>query len=136
MDPMTIALIVGGAAAIGAGQGTKTVAEQAVVDIYQGLKSLIKRKFGDHSELAKAVESVETRPDSQSRKDTLAEEIGHARAGDDGEILAKVEELKAKLEKTSQGQQLIGQINQTITGNYNVTSGTGSATLNITNPKE
>ena len=83
MDPISIAII----AAISAGlvKGVSTVGENVLVDAYEGLKSLIKRKFGQESDVAKAVDAVEAKPDSAGRQQTLSEEIVAAKADQEAE---------------------------------------------------
>ena len=68
MDPITGALI----AAIAA--GATQVGKSAVVDSYNGLKALIKRKF-TKTDLPAAIENLEKKPDSKSRQRMVQEEV-------------------------------------------------------------
>jgi hypothetical protein len=85
MEPITTAIIA--AIAAGALKSAGQAGEQLVVDGYAALKALIVRKFGQQSEVVKAVEGVETRPDSEGRRQTLQEEIVTAKLDQDAEIL-------------------------------------------------
>ena len=122
MDPVTNAII----AAITAGMAR--VSEQAVLDSYNALKELIKRKFGPDSEIAKAVENVEAKPESTGRKETLKEEVEAAKAHQDPEILEAAQIVLDKLK----AQSIDAQIIQTATGNQIAQAGLGStASVNV-----
>jgi disulfide oxidoreductase YuzD len=85
MDPVTTAIIA--AIAAGAGAGANGVAAKSIVDGYQALKALIKRKFGESSEVVKAVDGLENKPDSAGRKQTVSEELTAVKAADDIDVL-------------------------------------------------
>jgi hypothetical protein len=89
MDPITTSIVV----------AASQLGETVVRDAYAGLKALIVRKFGKGSEVEKAVEAVEARPDSAGRQQTLDEELAAAPAARDPELLAAVAALQAALEK-------------------------------------
>lgn len=93
MDPITTAIV----AALTAGvlSGLTETSKTALGDAYTRLKELLARKFGASSEVLRAVESLETKPDSQHRQGTLQEEIIAARADQDNELLAAASSLKA-----------------------------------------
>ncbi len=124
MDPITIAII----AAVGAGlaQGVQTVSGNVLVDAYNGLKGLLKRKFGGDSDVAKAVDAVETKPNSEGRKQTLQEEVVAAQADKDPEILqaaqALIEQIKAQPGGAAHIMNIQGNQNVGVQGNYNTTS--------------
>ena len=120
MDPITLAIV----AAVTA--GVTKVGEQAITDAYAGIKELLKRKFGSESKVVKAVEDVEANPDSKSRPATLSEEVRASKADQDAEIMKAAEILLAKLKDTAAGQTIV---NQTVTGNQNIFSGTGDVTV-------
>ncbi len=88
MDPITSAIIL----------AASKLGETVVKDAYQGLKALIERKFGSGSDLTRAVEAVESKPESAGRQQTLSEELTTARAGSDQEILQAIAALQAALE--------------------------------------
>jgi len=107
VDPISIAII----AAISAGlvKGVSTVGENVLVDAYEGLKSLIKRKFGHESDVAKAVDAVEAKPDSAGRQQTLSEEIVAAKADQDAEIVKAAQALQDLIKSLPSGGQNIQQ---------------------------
>jgi len=110
MDPLTV---ITAAVSAGATLALKSTAEQAVKDAYGALKSLILSKFGSKGDTAKAVEAVESKPESEGRKTTLQEELEAAGAGKDQEVVDKATELLKLLESKSPGASggLVGQIN-------------------------
>jgi hypothetical protein len=85
MEPVSLIVT---ALAAGAAAGLKPTAERIVKDAYQALKNLIKRKFGSVD-----VEPVEKRPDSKAKRDSLAEDLAEAGAGEDTELLSAAEKL-------------------------------------------
>jgi hypothetical protein len=97
MDPITTAIV----AALPA-LATDMVSG-VVKDAYTGLKSLIARKFGSTSAVAKSVEDLEANPKSQGRAMMLSEQVEEAKATSDAEIMAAVTELVEALanEKTA-----------------------------------
>jgi hypothetical protein len=125
MDPITTAIV----AVLTA--GINKVGQQALVDSYNGLKNLLKKKFGDQSEAVKAVESLEVRPDSKSRQGTLQEEILAAKADQDQDLVRAAQDLLKQVNAQPGGSQIV----QTITGNYNAqNSGSGSASVHVNAP--
>jgi hypothetical protein len=121
MDPITAAIVA----------ALTSLAEPAVKDAYQGLKSVIVRKLGTTHEVVKAVENLEQKPDSTGRRDTLQEEIAAARTVDDTDIAAAARALLEDLKKRPGGSQTV---QQTVTGNKNVFSGTGDVHIGGTTP--
>jgi len=75
MTPDIVANAIVAALSAGAVAGATDTAKSAIADAYQGLKSLIKKKSGDESEAAKAIERLEAKPDSDARNRLLAEEL-------------------------------------------------------------
>ena len=122
MDPITTAIV----AAIAA------VGSNAIKDSYLALKALLKKKFGEKSDLVEAVNKLETKPQSEARKATVQEEVEAVKANDDSEIVQLAQSLLEKLKEHPEGQQVI---NQTISNvKYAATSGSGTA--NISNINE
>jgi hypothetical protein len=95
LDPITTAILAG--LVSGVTVGATEVGKKAIVDAYEGLKSIIKRKFGDQSDLAEAITKLESKQDSEGRKTTLQEEVKAVQADKDADILAAVKALEEKL---------------------------------------
>lgn len=118
MDPITTAVM----AALG------QLAEPAVKDAYEGFKSLLVRKFGKPSEVVKAVETLEAKPDSAGRRATLTEEIASSGAGRDTELLQLAQVLLEKSRSTTGGTH---SVKQHVVGDGNVVAGSGDITINM-----
>jgi hypothetical protein len=125
-DPITAGIV----AALGAGalKSAGQVGEHVVGDAYAGLKELLKRKLGAESEVVKAVEAVEAKPESEGRTKVLAEEVAEAKLADDPEVRAAVELLRERVGALKAGERG-GQI---AIGDYIVQADRGSnATMNV-----
>lgn len=121
MDPISLAIV--GALA--------RLSEQAIKDGYDALKALLGRKFGTESDLAKAVDGIEKKPDSDGRRVTLKEEVEAAKATQDHELMQAATALLDKIKSTPGGMQLI----QTAIGDGNVQVAGNSNTVQFNTPK-
>ncbi len=119
MDPITMAIIA----------ALAQVSQKVIADGYEGLKSLIIKKYGEKSDLAQAVDDVEKKPDSKGRQATLQEEMANAHADKDPELLALAKSLNEQLAKLPGGQNVV---TQTVTGDRNIFSGSGNVTVGET----
>ena len=117
MEPVSTAII----AALG------MLTEKVVQDAYGGLKSLLIKKFGHKSELVATADALENNPESAGRRETLKEEIAAAHADRDDEIIAAARALIEAIKTQPCGEQTI---NQTVSGNHNIFSGSGNVTVN------
>ncbi|MFC8383773.1 hypothetical protein [Nocardia sp. NPDC057272] len=79
MDPVTAVVV--SAIAAGALAGVGDTAAQAVKDAYTRLKNLLSRKYSDVD-----VTALERKPESKSKKDSLAEDLADAGAAGDPEL--------------------------------------------------
>ena len=130
MDPITAAIVVAAAAGVAAGAGDAS--KKLIVDAYDALKALLKKKFGAESEVVKSAEGVVAKPDSVGRKETLKEEVKAAKADQDAELVAAAQALIAQVKASPRGEQIIA----TTIGDYNVTVvGTGNV-VNINAPSD
>jgi hypothetical protein len=130
MDPITTAIIA--AIAAGATAGVTESAKQAVVDAYEALKALLKKKFGGHSEVVKSVEGLETRPDSSSRKNVLQEEVTTAKADQDPDLIQAAQVLLDLIGAQPGGGQHI----QNASGSYIAQADRGStAQVQVNQPR-
>ena len=97
MEPVTTTIVA--ALAAGAVAAAKDVAADAIKSAYDGLKSLIVKKFGDKEDVKDALENMEKKPESKGRQQTLEEEVDAAKIGEDREIVKMARELLALLEE-------------------------------------
>src|SRR5712691_667842 len=118
MDPITTAVL----AALG------QLAEPAVKDAYEAFKSLLVRKFGKPSDVVKAVDTLEAKPDSAGRRETLTEEIASSGAARDSELLQLAQALLEKSRSTSGGTH---SVKQHVVGDGNVVAGSGDITIHV-----
>jgi len=129
MDPVTTAIIA--AIAAGIGTGVPKVLDKIISDSYDGLKNLLKRKFGDGHGVVKAVGELEQRPDSEARKAVLKEEVEQSKVAEDPDILKAAKALLEKLNAAPGGSQFV----QTATGTGIAQAAGGStASVNINQP--
>jgi predicted NACHT family NTPase/disulfide oxidoreductase YuzD len=104
MEPISLIVTALTAGAVAAAKDT---AEKGVKDTYQGLKTLIKRKFANDA-LAQAM--VEAKPeDIKKAEGLLKDKIVEAGVDKDHEITKLAQDLLDKLQKQPGGQQIITQ---------------------------
>jgi hypothetical protein len=115
MDPIAAALI----AAIA------NLSSTVIKDAYDGIKSLLVKKFGAQSKVVQAVDELQAEPDSQGRQAVLNEQLGKANAAQDPELKRLADELLEKLKALPGGQNVI---NQTVKGSRNNVVGQGNIT--------
>jgi hypothetical protein len=89
----------------GAASGAKDAAKTAVVDAYDGLKDLIRKRFGSESNVAVAVSDLEAKPDSKGRTQVLRKELDVARAGADTELVSVAQALLALVRSLPDGEK-------------------------------
>ena len=129
MDPITTAIIA--ALAAGIIKSSSTAGEKVIVDAYEALKAIIKRKFGSDSKVAKAVNELEEDPDSEGYKAVLKEQVAKAKVDQDSEVLAAAQALLDKLQAQPGSVKYIQQA----AGNYIAQAAHGSsANVNIGQP--
>lgn len=105
MDPVATTLI--SAFVIGASKGIAKVGEQSVIDAYRALKNLVTTSYKRASDLLDSIAHLERKPESQARRDAVAEELHTAGALDD-ERLVSAAEAVIDVAKKSPSYQTIG----------------------------
>ena len=117
MDPITLAIVA----------ALAKLSENVISDAYQALKAAIAQKCGVDSEVVKAIESVESKPDSSGRKETLKEEVANAKIEQNPELVQLANDVLARLKEVPGGQTII---NQNVSGSNHTFSGSGDVTIN------
>lgn len=112
MDPISAAIIA--AVTAGLAQGAGDVAKQALVDGYKRLKGLLMERFGETSDVLKAVDGLETRADSAARRNVLVEEVQRSGADADEELAVVARDLLGRL----QAEPALGATVQQAIGSY------------------
>jgi hypothetical protein len=131
MDPITIAIV--GALTAGAISGLTDAGKKVITDAYDGLKALLKKKFGSQSEVVKSVENLEAKPESLSRQGTLKEEVQAVKADQDPDLLQTAQAVLDQIKAQPGGEQHI----QNAIGSYIAQADHFStATVNINRPPE
>ncbi len=92
MDTITAAIVA--ALSAGAISGLTEMSKTVISDAYQALKDLLVRKWGATSKVVEAVTTLEAKPDSTRRQNTLQEEIAAASVEHDAEALALAQQLQ------------------------------------------
>jgi hypothetical protein len=98
MDPITTA-IVAALPALGA-----ELFKSSIKDAYEGLKAVIRQRWGNESRLAKSIEALEERPKSKGEALTLSENIAEVKATADPQVMQALSKLADALKK----ERLIG----------------------------
>jgi hypothetical protein len=91
MDPITIIVA---ALAAGAAAGLKPTAAQVIKDAYAGIKTLIQRKYATVD-----LTPLENKPESEKKRDSVAEDLNDVGAANDLELL---DQAKALLDAVQQ----------------------------------
>jgi hypothetical protein len=112
MDPVSAAILA--AVAAGLLKGAGETASGAVLDAYEGLKSVLRRCFGGDSSVTKAVDDLEANPGSMGRQDVVREEVEAVGAHRDPQVLAAAQLLLERLRDLPGGEAHI----QLAMGNY------------------
>jgi hypothetical protein len=109
MDPITLII-----AALTAGivAGTQDTAKEAVKDAYNGLKTLLQRKFAGKSSAEVALAEHENDPETWEAP--LKKALVQTQADQDQEIIAAAQKLMAQVNPQ---QAAMGKYNVQITGN-------------------
>lgn len=130
MDPVTTAIIAGATA--GAAAGATELAKTAIMDAYNGLKALIRKKFGETSDLTSAIAALESKPDSAARQAMVKEEVAASGATKDDAIVSAAKQMLANINATPTGQNIM----QAIGSNIAQADRGGTATVNVNQPSE
>jgi hypothetical protein len=105
MTPETIANAIAAALTAGAVSGATETSKKAIADGYDSLKSLIKAKFGSHSDASEAIAKLEAKPDSEGRRQTLGEELKAVDAVSDPELISAAQALLELIRALPQGEK-------------------------------
>jgi hypothetical protein len=110
MDPITTAIVASLPAL------TSDLVKSSVKDAYDGLKTVIRRKWGEASPLAKAVEELEGNPKSKGQALVLEEKVAEFKAAEDTDVMRALAKLVSQLKEANIGGEAVGSINVHISG--------------------
>jgi hypothetical protein len=124
MDPITTAIVAALPAL------ASDLVKSSVKDAYAGLKSIICRKWGDTSAVAKSVDALEANPKSKGQAAVLSEHVNAVNAMADVEVMQALAKLVDALKKEGIGGESIAQIAINIAGG-NVQGVVGAQNISI-----
>lgn len=127
MDPITLILT---ALAAGAALGVKDAASAAVLDAYNGLKALVRRRLAGRPDGEVVLKRYGTAP--KTWHDPLAEELTAADAASDTELVAAA---KALLRLVDAGGSRAGTYNVTVNDSQGVQMGDHNVQHNTFGPQ-
>lgn len=107
MTPEIVTNAIVAALSAGAITASADTAKSPVAEAYQGLKLLIRKRFGEDSEAAQALDKLEVKPNSDARKKLLTEELKTVRAVFDAELTSVVKSLLVLIKALPKGQKHI-----------------------------
>ena len=110
MEPITAAIL----AALPA-LATDTV-KSTVKDAYDGLKAVIRRKWGDAGPITEAIISLEEDPNSKVQSAVLEEKILAAKAAEDAEVIQALHQLVEQLKTHGIGGESVARIRFNMSG--------------------
>jgi len=110
MDPITTAIL-----AVLPGLASDTL-KDAAKSAYEGLKAVIRRKWGEAAPISKAIKAVEEDPTSKAQAGVLAEKVEAVKANQDADVLKALQELLTALKTDGIGGQAVSRIQLNITG--------------------
>ena len=127
MDPITTAIIATLPAL------ASDLVKSSVRDAYDGLKSVIRRKWGATSPIAKSIDAMETKHDSEHEATVLAQNVATANATADADVMKALAKLVDELKKAGISSEAganisteIGGDAKGIIGSHNVSVGSMS----------
>jgi hypothetical protein len=110
MEPITAAIL----AALPA-LATDTV-KSTVKDAYEGLKAVIRRKWGDTGPVTKAIIALEEDPTSKAQAAVLEEKIVAAKADEDAEVIQALHQLVEQMKAHGIGGEAVARIQFNMSG--------------------
>jgi len=110
MDPITTAIL-----AVLPALASDTL-KSAVKDAYDGLKAVIRRKWGETAPISKAIAAVEEDPKSKAQAAVLDEKVGEVKASEDADVLQALHRLIEQMKAHGIGGEAVARVQFTMTG--------------------
>jgi len=110
MDPITAAILAVLPAL------ASDVVKTGVKDAYDGLKAVIRRKWGDAAPISKAIAAVEEDPKSKAQAAVLEEKVGAVKATEDPEVVKALQQLLEQMKAHGVGGEAVAKIQLNISG--------------------
>jgi len=110
MDPITAAITA-------ALMPTLTdVAKSGIKDAYEGLKAVIRRKWGESAPISKAIAAVEEDPNSKAQAAVLEEKVVAVKAADDPDVAQALQKLVEQMKTHGVGGEAVARIQFNMSG--------------------
>ena len=110
MDPITAAILAVLPAL------ASDVVKTGVKDAYDGLKAVIRRKWGDNAPISKAISAIEEDPKSKAQAAVLEEKVGSVKATGDAEVAQALHQLVEQMKTHGIGGEAVAGIQFTMSG--------------------
>jgi disulfide oxidoreductase YuzD len=110
MDPITTTIL----AALGV-IGSEVI-KSGVKDAYEGLKAVIRRKWGEGAPISKAIAAIEEDPNSKAQAAVLEEKVGAVKATEDAEVLQALHQLVEQMKTHGVGGEAVAKIQFNMSG--------------------
>jgi hypothetical protein len=110
VDPITTAIL----AALSV-MGSEVI-KSGVKDAYEGLKAVIRRKWGEGAPISRAIAALEEDPQSKAQAAVLEEKVGQVRATDDGEVAQALHKLIEQMKTDGVGAEAVARIQFNMSG--------------------
>jgi hypothetical protein len=110
MDPITAAIVAALPAL------ASDVVKSGVKDAYEGLKAVIRGKWGDTAPISKAISAIEEDPNSKAQAAVLEEKVGAVKATDDAEVAQALRQLVEQMKTHGIGGEAVARIQFNMSG--------------------
>jgi Het-E N-terminal domain len=110
MDPITAAILATLPAL------ASDVVKSGVKDAYEGLKAVIRRKWGDAAPISKAIAAIEEDPKSKAQAAVLEEKVGAVKAAKDPEVAQALRQLLEQMKTHGIGGEAVARIQFNMSG--------------------
>lgn len=92
------------------------VVKSGVRDAYEGLKTVIRRKWSDSAAITKAISAIEEDPTSKAQAAVLEEKVAAAKAADDMEVAQALHQLVEQMKAHGIGGEAVARIQFNMSG--------------------
>ena len=110
MDPITTAIL-----AVLQVIGSEVI-KSSVKDAYDGLKAVIRGKWGETAPISKAIAALEANPKSKAQAAVLEEKVAAVKASDDVEVARALHQLVEQMKTHGIGEEAVTRIQFSMTG--------------------
>ena len=110
MDPITAAILAVLPAL------ASDVVSSGVKDAYEGLKAMIRRKWGDDAPISGAITAIEENPNSKAQVAVLEERVSAVKAAEDSEVAQALHRLVEQMKMHGIGGEAVAKIQFNMSG--------------------